>query len=106
MLSFKVFKDYLGKAISGVDYVPRGLLDLNEYFRHNGSIKFIYHNEGSLIVAVSENFRFGSLITHGKDMKELDRNIKDAILTAFEIPSAYALEAKIKNETEQEYALA
>lgn len=106
MKLFKVLKDYIGKSLTGRGFVPRGLLDLNEYFRHNGKIVFKFHNENGYIVAVSENFRHGSIVTQGRNLNELDKNIKDAILTAFEIPSSYAAEAKIRNEKEKEYALA
>lgn len=46
-------------------------------------------------MARSTNFRYGSIITSGKDEQEVDRNIKDAILTSFEIPSAYSADAKL-----------
>lgn len=106
MNPLKVLKDYMGRSIAGAGFVPRGLLDLNEYFRHNGPIVFKFHNENGFIVAVSENFRHGSIITQARNLNELDKNIKDAILTTFEIPSSYAAEAKIRNEKEKEYALA
>jgi len=106
----KVIKDHIIKAAWGrEDLRPRGLFELSEYMRHNRGINFEYHkNEDGSITAVSTNFRFGSIITQGKDLQELDKNIKDAILTSFEIPSSYAKEAKIvKVGVEQkEYALA
>lgn len=91
----KIIKDYLIRELLGKTSVPRGLSELNSYFRFNGPINFESHQEEGLIVAVSKNFRYGSIITHGRDMEELDRNIKDAILTSFEVPSSYASEANI-----------
>ena len=58
---------------------------------------------------MSTNFRFGSIITSGKTREELDENIKDAILTSFDVPSAYAKEAAVKSVGEASkgaYALA
>lgn len=89
MLSTKVLKDRLVKFLLGQDYVPGSLYDCSEYFRHYSAIKFEYHNEDGLIVAVSTDFKYGSIITSAKNEKELDRNIKDAILTSFEVPSVY-----------------
>jgi len=45
-------------------------------------------------------------VISGKDRNEIDKNVKDAILTSFEIPSAYAKEAKIVSEREHDYAIA
>ncbi len=100
-------KDAIAKTTSG-GYVPRGLFELSEYFRTNKAINFEFHNENGKIVAVSTNFRHGSIITVGKNTKELDANIKDAILTSFEVPSSYAKEASISrvDEQKQGYALA
>ncbi|OGI29608.1 MAG: hypothetical protein A2288_00225 [Candidatus Moranbacteria bacterium RIFOXYA12_FULL_44_15] len=104
----KKAKDYLLKAICGKDFVPQGLVEINRYFRLYGPIHFDFIKEGDAIVGVSKDFKFGSIVTSGKNLKELDKNIKDAILTSFEIPSSYAKEAHIKNFNEQqkEYALA
>lgn len=105
----KVTKDHLIRVLLGKASVPRGLSDLHSYFRFNGPISFERHQEGDVIVAVSKNFRYGSIITHGRNMEELDRNIKDAILTSFEVPSSYAKEAEIKKVGEVSkpaYALA
>ncbi|OGD31509.1 hypothetical protein A3C91_01350 [Candidatus Azambacteria bacterium RIFCSPHIGHO2_02_FULL_52_12] len=104
----KKTRDYVIKAILGNKVVPRGLFELNEYFRHYNGINFRYEEKEGLIIALSTNFRFGSIITSGKDEKELDKNIKDAILTSFEIPSSYAKEAKIHRvgDGRKEYALA
>lgn len=104
----KKAKDQMLKFMTGHDYVPRGLYDLGSYFRNNAPIHFEFKQEDGMWVAVSTNFRQGSIVTYGKNREELDRNIKDAILTAFEIPSSYAKEAQIYRTDEQqmEYALA
>lgn len=105
----KITKDHLIRALLGKAAVPKGLSDLHSYFRFNGPINFEKHQEGDVIVAVSKDFRYGSIITHGRNLEELDRNIKDAILTSFEVPSSYAKEAEIKRVGEvvkPAYALA
>ena len=88
--------------------VPRGLLELHQYFKAYKAINFEFKKEGEEIVAVSTDFVYGSIVTAGKNEKELDKNIKDAILTSFEIPSSYAKEAAIVNvgEKEKQYAIA
>lgn len=102
-------KDYILKLISGKDFFPHGLVEINRYFRLYGPIHFEYKHENGIIIAISQNFRHGSIITSGKDEKELDKNIRDAILTSFEIPSSYFKEANIINLKENKhkaYALA
>lgn len=108
MAIIKILKDYIVKSLNGANFVPRGLLELHEYFKANEPIHFNYTNENGVIVAVSENFRYGSIVTSGKNYDELDKNIKDAILTSFEIPSSYSNEAKIikVGEKKAEYVLA
>jgi len=103
----KIIKDYIVKKAMPDGCVPEGLVDLNQYFRHHKQIKFEFKKKDGLIVAISKDFRYGSIITSGKNLKELDGNIKDAILTAFRIPSSYAKEASIKRvgETSKIYAL-
>lgn len=91
----KKIRDQLVKALYGKGSVPRGLFDLHEYFRIYKQINFDFHQENGTIVAVSKDFKQGSIITSGIDKKELDQNIKDAILTAFSVPSSYASEAGI-----------
>lgn len=79
--------------------VPRGLFELNQYFRLYGPMTFTFKpGKGNNIIAVSNNYRFGSIVTSGSTPEELDKNIKDAILTSFEIPSSYAAEAALKKE--------
>ncbi|MDO8582404.1 MAG: hypothetical protein Q7R63_00190 [bacterium] len=104
----KILRDYLAKILLGTASVPRGLFELNQYFRHYGPINFKKHQEGGMIIAVSDNFRFGSIVTSGSNEKDVDMNIRDAILTAFEIPSAYQKEAAIirVQDLKSGYALA
>ena len=109
MTLVKKAKDQLIKALLGKAFVPRGLFELNQYFRHYGPISFRHETgEGGNIVAISNNFRYGSIITSGFTSEEIDANIKDAILTSFEIPSSYAKEADLKKvgDKQEEYALA
>ncbi|MDO8443647.1 MAG: hypothetical protein Q7S78_01515 [Candidatus Azambacteria bacterium] len=88
--------------------MPRGLFELSQYCRKFGGIHFDYKKENSEIIAISSGFKLGSIVTSGKDEKELDENIKDAILTFFEIPSSYSKEAKVckVGEGQREYAIA
>lgn len=101
-------KDHIIKFMLGKDAVPRGLFESREYFRANGNIHFEYIKRGGVIIARSTDFRWGSIVTQGKNDKELDTNIKDAILTSFEIPSSYAHEANINRvgSIKEEYAIA
>ncbi len=91
----KVTKDYCIKAALGKSAVPSGLVELNKYFRNYGEINFANHTEDGLLVSVSKDFKYGSIIACGKNEKELDENVKDAILTSFEVPSSYKEEAGI-----------
>jgi hypothetical protein len=108
MSIIKITKDYILKALCDKNTVPRELLELHDYFRLYGPINFTYEKRDGLIIAESTDFRFGSIITSGKHEKELDENIKDAIITSFDLPSAYAKEAKIYKEGQNKnaYALA
>ncbi len=104
----KIMKDRLVKALLGRSAAPMGLVELNRYFRMNGPINFDFHQEDGLLVAVSSDFRHGSIVAHGRDEQELDANIKDAILTSFEVPSSYAKEAGVHRmgKENRQYALA
>ncbi len=105
----KKAKDQLIKFLLGKSSVPRGLFELNQYFRLYAPINFRNEKgEAGEIIAISTNFRYGSIITSGKDLKTLDENIKDAILTSFDIPSSFAKEAKIykTSDKQEEYAIA
>lgn len=93
----KIIRDWLFKAYLGKNSVPAGLSELNHYFAVNEPINFSFHKEDGLIVAKSTNFRYGSIVTYAASDKELDKNIKDAILTSFSVPSSYAKEANVQN---------
>jgi len=96
MKPVKIIRDSLVKLLNGQKSVPEGLVEMLRYFKNNDAIVFSYHHEDGEIVAVSENFRHGSIVTSGKNEKELEANIQDAILTAFEIPSVYSNLAKVQ----------
>lgn len=109
MSIIKQLKDNLIKRISGKDFVPPGLVELQRYARQFGAINFKFEKSEDTTIAMSTNFRYGSIITSGRTADELDENIKDAILTSFEIPSSYAKEAqihKLGNSKAGEYATA
>lgn len=60
--------------------------------RHRGinfQIQKISEGGEEYFLAKSLDYPKGSIITSGKDLEELARNIKDAIFTAFEIPARY-----------------
>jgi hypothetical protein len=96
------------RLLSSEDSVPRGLFELSEYFRNNGPINFEHHVKNGEIISVSTNFRCGSIITSASSEKELDKNIRDAILTTFDVPSSYAKEAGVTRVSKEskKYALA
>lgn len=108
MSLFKKAKDSLIKALWGRSIAPQGLVELNKYFRIYEPINFRYEKNDGLTIAVSTNFHCGSIIASGKNQDELDKNIKDAILTSFEVPSSYAKESGVQRvgEKKTEYALA
>ena len=94
------------KLLWGKTSVPRGLYDMSRYFRIHGPINFDKKAEDGLIIAKSTDFLEGTIVTCGKDEEELDGKIKDAILTAFEVPSSYAKEAGIHRVGEESDAYA
>jgi len=106
MKPLKVIQDFAAKTLLGSQIAPMGLVEMQRYFRCHDPINFTFHKEDGKIIAVSDNFRYGSIITSGRDAKEVDKNIKDAILTAFDISSAYAKEAGVHRigEATTEYA--
>lgn len=108
MFILKKIKDHLIKVLLGSKTVPQGLFELSQYCRMFGGIHFDYKKENSEIIAISSGFKLGSIITSGRNEEELDKNIKDAILTFFEIPSSYRKEAKIckVGDGQREYAIA
>lgn len=104
MALLKIIRDKIGRFILGSS-VPRGLVEIQLYFRHNDPLNFrVEKQEDDSLVAMSTNYRHGSIIAHAKNHGELDRQIKDAILTAFEIPSSYEREADIRSNAELRYA--
>lgn len=107
MSLYKEAKDQFIKFVLGKASVPSGLSDLHHYFRTYGAIHFrTEKQEDGSLVAISENFRYGSIITRAQNADELSEKIKDAILTAFEVPSSYSKEAAVHRIGEQEYAFA
>jgi hypothetical protein len=114
MSLYKQVKDQLVKGrdiiisrIFAQSYVPSGLSELNHYFRMYGPITFRHEKqEDGSIIAISNNFRYGSIITRAENAEQLDEKVKDAILTAFDVPSSYAKEAAVKRTDEKEYAFA
>lgn len=108
MSIIKQAKDQLLKFLWNGKSVPSGLLELHKYFKSNGPIEFNYEKTDDKIVAVSTNYRCGSIVTSGRDKEDLERNIKDAILTSFDVPSSYEKEAGIHKvgENREAYAIA
>ena len=108
MSIIKQAKDQLLKVLYGKGSVPRGLAELNEYFRLYGDIDFEIKNEKNKFIALSTNFRYGSIMTISETEKDLEKNIEDAILTSFSVPSSYAKEANVKNvaSKKKKYAFA
>jgi len=107
MSLYKQVKDQLIRFMLGRNAMPPGLVDINNYFRVYGPINFRYEqqDDGSF-VAVSKNFRYGTIITSALRQNDLEEKVKDAILTAFEVPSSYAKEAGVHRVGQEEYAYA
>lgn len=103
----KQAKDQFIKFMLGKASVPRGLAELNNYFRLYKEINFKpeKQDDGSMI-AVSTDFKYGTIIAYAKNKEELNDEIQDAILTAFEVPSSYAKEAAVHRVGNKEYAYA
>lgn len=107
MSIYKQTKDQLIRFMLGKNAAPAGLVELNHYFRVYGPINFRHEKqEDGSVVAISEDFRYGSIITHADFPGELDEKVMDAILTAFDVPSSYAKEAGVHRVGEREYAFA
>ena len=107
MSFYKQTKDIAIKLMLGKSAAPQGLVELNHYFRFYGPINFHFEKqEDGSFVAFSQDFKYGSIITRASRQEELDDKVKDAILTAFEVPSSYAKEAGIHRVGEKEYAFA
>ncbi len=107
MSLYKQLKDHLVRRLLNGKTVPSGLVELHQYFRMYDPITFRHEKqEDGSIVVVSENFRYGSIISRAEKEEELNDKIIDAILTAFEVPSSYAKEANLHRIGQQEYAFA
>lgn len=109
MSIIKILKDYLIKFLLGSKTVPQGLFELSRYCQSWKAINFKYMKEkDGTLIAVSDGFNLGSIVTSGKNKEELDKNVEDAILTFFEIPSSYAKEAGLHKVGEEQkgYAIA
>jgi hypothetical protein len=107
MNMIKVIKDYFDKVFVQRGRLPAEVLELKKYFSLYGPIKFkIEKQEDGNLVAVSVDYKYGGIVTSAKNMEELDGEIKDAILTAFSIPSVYAKEAGVVKEGSHELVYA
>ena len=102
MSILKQTKDHLKKIFWNGNSVPFELFELAQYFRNNGPIHFEFKHEDGEIIAISKDFRYGSIVTSVKSQKELDEKVKDAILTAFDVPSSYGKEAAIHRVKQKE----
>ena len=103
----KQAKDYAIKIVTRGKSASRELSELQEYFKAYRTINFKFDKEYGTLIARSTDFKYGSIITFGETQEELEEYIKDAILTAFEVPSVYAKEASIHKEGEEKaYACA
>lgn len=108
MSIIKEVKDKLIKVLYGKGSVPRGLVELNEYFRLYDDINFEVKEKNGKYIVRSTNYRYGSIMTVCDTKEEIEKNIQDAILTSFSVPSSYAAEAKLKRVgvNKQTYAFA
>lgn len=110
-MRLKEVRDQVMKYVTRGNSANSQFGEFAEYFRVYGPINFDYQisKETGLTVAKSTNFKYGTIITSGRNPKEVDENIKDAILTSFDIPSVYATEAnitKVGDRKVAQYALA
>ena len=65
------------------------VFELLEYFQCNNPIEFDVNYVNDKFIAVSKNFKNGSIVTSGINCRILNENIEDAILTSFEVPFLY-----------------
>ncbi|MFH1412838.1 MAG: hypothetical protein ABIG10_02310 [bacterium] len=85
---------------------------LTKYLKVNGGIDFtvrtVRDETGEYFVAESSNAYKKYIITSGKNLGELEDNIKDAIFTSFHVPRRYcnteALISPINKEIKLRYA--
>ena len=65
---------------------------------------------GTYYLAKSVNLQDGQIVTTGKDITDLDKNIKDAIYTAFDVPAYYCnydnMHSNLEIVKELKYAIA
>lgn len=107
MSFFKQLKDHIVRGLLNGKTVPSGLAELNHYFRIYGPINFRRETQGDgADIVISENFRYGSIITRVGRGEDADAKITDAILTAFEVPSSYAKDAAVHRVDKRQYAFA
>ncbi|MFH1173050.1 MAG: hypothetical protein V1692_00800 [bacterium] len=85
------------------------LVNLKDVMVKEGGILFdirrINDESGEYFVAESTNTKDKQIITAGKNLAELDYNIKDAIFTAFGVPAYYCDFDKLMSPINQEIKL-
>lgn len=64
------------------------------------SVEKITEDGQSYFLATSFNIPKGNIITSGKNLEELNNNIKDAIFTSFDVPAYYCDYSLIKEQAE------
>ena len=67
----------------------------------NFNIRKVEDESGKYLVAKSTNTGRKYIVTAGKDPIELDKHIKDAIFTAYKVPSIYCNYSLIKSGRER-----
>ncbi len=100
-----------------LSYLPNkkgqeAFIDLQKFLAQVGGINFNIRQakdeSGEYFIAESTNADNKHIITTGKDLADLDHNIKDAIFTAFHIPAYYcnsnSLVSPINNELKLQYS--
>lgn len=100
-----------------ISYLPsqkgkEALLNLQKRLALGGGVKFNFRHvvdeSGDYIIAESENLEDKCIIVTGKTLAEVDKNIKDALFTAFHVPAYYVdyncIKSPIKEKIELCYA--
>lgn len=92
----KLVKDAFHRYVLGEKYSTQ-LQDAREYFKLYGAIEFeqVHDTNTGEMIAVSKNFKRGTIVTSGMNQADLDEHIHDAILTMFDIPAIYSDKLKI-----------
>lgn len=71
----------------------KSLQELSEFLRREGGVSFnvreFEDESGRYFMAESVNVPNKSIITTGESLASLEKNIKDAIFTSFEVPYFY-----------------